>query len=164
MRMYYSEALYSDTDLEDMLLFNAPNGGIYLAKRFGKEDIFGKTVEKGVSARVLQYANELLNKAYWTTEIDYDGDLVTDWYDPVLGTDGEYIVKFDDTVDGAFNGSAVSHPTSCDAVTDTGCTCDMNRYCVELEKYTSVVDWLAAWSGFADYDTTGWNDTIGVYH
>jgi hypothetical protein len=164
MRMYYTPALTDDTILDDMLVFYNPNGGVYLSKRFGKEDIFGKTVEKGVSSRVLEYANSLLAKAYWTNTVDYDGDGITDWYEPVVGEDGENIVLFDPTMDGTMASSGPTQPDYCNEATDTGCTCDMNRWCVELQHYISVLDWLAAWSGFADYDTDDWNDMIGVYH
>jgi hypothetical protein len=161
MRMYGTPTLTSDISLDDMIAFYNPDGQIYLAERFGKEDNFGKTVEKGISARVLQYANELLNKAYENTPIDYDGDGVTDWYEPTINGDGQYTIKFDDSI-GEFTGSlAHSHPADCNATDNSGCTCTLNRACMELDDYISVIDWLAAWSGFANYDTEG--GMIGIW-
>jgi hypothetical protein len=165
MRMYSTAALTDDTDLTDKIVFYNPVGNTYVANRYGKEEIYGKTVEKGISARVLQYANELLNKAYVTNEIDFDGDGVTDWYEPVLNEDGEYTIKYDDTMsDINGSGTGVVTPADCSEDDNSGCTCDNNRACIELDRYISVIDWMAAWSGFADYDTSDWNDMIGVYN
>jgi len=165
MKMYHTTVWYDDTNLEDKLYFHSPEGGYYVANRFGKEEIFGKTVEMGVSARVLEYANELLNKAYQNTPVDNDGDSVPDWYEPVMGGEGEYLVKFDPSVGGAGYNTGTGepmYPDDCDEDDESGCTCDMNRYCVELRDYITVLDWMADWSGFADYDTDDWNDMIGI--
>ena len=123
-------------------------------------------MEQGIAARVLEYANGLLAKAYETTPVDYDGDGTTDWYEPVIGTDGEYSVLFDDTTEGAMDSGGSSHPEDCDGPepeNSEGCTCGMNRWCVELENYVSVLDWMASWSGFADFDTEDSGDMIGIW-
>jgi hypothetical protein len=149
-----------------MIVFYNPTGEVYAANRFGREEIFGKTVEKGVSARVLQYANDLLARAYETLPIDYDLDGTTDWYEPVIDpVSGEYHVLYDaDIANINATGTSLVHPADCNSAENSGCTCDLNRYCMELEEYISVLDWMAAWSGFADYDTDDWNDQIGIYH
>src|SRR5690242_18876854 len=72
--------------------FHDPSGKVYVAKTFGKEKFFPgtkyeKTVERSIAARVLQYANELLNQAYVTDEVDYDTDGVVDWYEARMNTD-----------------------------------------------------------------------------
>jgi len=164
MRMYSTPALTSDTEVDDYLLFYNPNGNTYLAKQFGQEVIFGKTVEKGVSARVLQYANELLNKAYVTTPVyASDGETVIG-YQAQKDTDGEYIVRFDSTLSTVTPEGYYGSVEGCTSETDNlGCTCEMNRSCMELQNYISMIDWLAAWSGFAEYNTDGWDDMIGIY-
>ena len=166
LRMYSVATLNSETDYSDLIMLHAPTGQIYLAKRFGTEEIFGETVEKGISARVLQYANQLLQRAYVVTDgPDNDGDGVPDYYLPVKNTTGGYTVKYDETL-ASINSSGMGtfNPDNCDADDNSGCTCEMNRACMELEDYLSVVDWMAAWSGTADYDTTDWNDMIGIYN
>lgn len=48
-----------------------PEGGtLYIARRYGSEDIFGKTVEKGIAARMLAWANKLTEAAYEVESID----------------------------------------------------------------------------------------------
>jgi hypothetical protein len=163
MLMYKFPELTSDIALDERILLYAPGGDVYMAKRFGREDVFGKTVEKGISARVLQYANELLNKAYETTAVDYDGDGTTDWYEPVRNPDGSVPILFDDSVHTFNNALNPIHPADCSATDNSGCTCEMNRACSELANYLSVIDWLAAWSGVADYSTDGSNDMIGIW-
>jgi hypothetical protein len=164
MRMTQTPTLTSDMDLDGRILFYNPNGDIYIANRYGREDVLGKTVEKGISARVLQYANELLEKAYVTTPVDYDGDGTTDWYEPVVNADGGYDVRFDDSMH-PFNSSLTpTHPAGCSSPTDQAeCTCDLNGACMEIETYMSVIDWLAAWSGVGDFSTDGTGDMTGIW-
>src|SRR5262249_12811644 len=70
--------------------FHNPIGKTYVAKTFGKEEIFGETVQKGVAARVVEWANQLLFKAYKTEPgPDKDGDGNPDWYLPVLDSTGQ---------------------------------------------------------------------------
>lgn len=164
MGMFSAPSMNADTLLDQLILFKNPTGWIYAAKRFGKEEIFGRTVEKGVSARVLEYANSLLAKAYETTPVDYDGDGTTDWYEPVL-YDGAPAVLFDESTFGAMSGTVGGYyPDDCSETDNSGCTCTMNRYCVELEDYISVLDYMAAWSGTADFDPTDEsNEMIGIW-
>ena len=172
MRVWGSEVLPDDTDLNKKIVFYNPTGQTYVAERFGREDIFGLTVEKGIAARVLEYANGLLAKAYVTTPIYSGGSLLPTyagetpvWYEPVIGADGEYSILFDPTTGSTFNPSSGEHihADDCNGIDNTGCTCDVNRWCVELDDYISIVDWMAAWSGFADYETCGLNDMIGIW-
>jgi hypothetical protein len=119
----------------------APTGKVYIARTYGRESIFGRTVQKGIAARVLEYANSLLVQAYETTEgPDLDGDGIPDWYEPVFsmetgkpvvlhdpglaGIDGEWI--YEDGVDG------------CDAWDNSKCTCSNNRACMALQQYLEV--------------------------
>jgi hypothetical protein len=123
----------ADTDpgFQNRIEFHDPTGKVYVAKTFGKETIFGKSVEKGVAARVLQYANELLVQAYEVDEVDYDADGKVDWYLPKIqkGT-GAPRVKFDPTL--------ASSVPGCDSKDNSACTCSANRACVKLERYVEV--------------------------
>ncbi len=126
-----------------------PDGSNYIARRFGTEAIFGKTVQKGISARVLQYVNELIAQAYigkWHNEAGVlpdadpsDPSIVPNqdapgpnaWYvadiDP---SDGLPIVRPDPNV------VKVTGQPACTVAAD--CTCDSNRACAVLDKYKSV--------------------------
>jgi hypothetical protein len=122
--------------------FHNPGGKRYVAKTFGKEVIFGKTVQRGIAARVLEYANELLYKAYETTDgPDLDGDGHPDWFMPVFSsTTGQPIVRYDPTIMYLDENGGV-HPTGrpgCDATDNSECTCASNRDCVELSRYVTV--------------------------
>lgn len=77
-----------------------PNGSNYIARRFGTETIFGKTVEKGIAARVLQYVNELVSASYQGVWHDENGPIADQanpgtsaWYIANLDSNGLPIVK-----------------------------------------------------------------------
>ncbi len=89
MRIYELGA-ESDPGFDNRIELHDPEGRVYIAKTLGKETIFGKTVQQGVGARVLEWANELLNRAYETTTVTKNG---TTWYVPKLGADGRAILK-----------------------------------------------------------------------
>lgn len=133
--------LGADTDpgFENRIEFHDPQGKVYVAKTFGREEVFGKQVQKGVAARVLEYANELLDKGYVTQAIDHDGDGVTDWFEPVLGPNGQPLVKFDPAISSMDEeGNATPGKPGCNETENFACTCSSNRSCVELTKYTEV--------------------------
>src|SRR5690606_32241878 len=81
-----------DPEFDNRIEFHDPLGKIYVAKSYGRETYLGRTVQAGIAARVLEYANDLLSKAYEVTPIDNDGDSVTDWYEWVPGPDGQPVV------------------------------------------------------------------------
>ncbi len=130
----------SDPAFQNRIELHAPNGRVYVAKTFGKEVVLGKVVQRGIAARVLEYANEQLVKAYEVTDgPDLDADGTPDWYVPVLA-DGQPIVKFDSTVaaitpEGGVSGSGRD---GCNVNDNSECTCSANRACVALEQYTEV--------------------------
>jgi hypothetical protein len=96
-------------------------------------------VQKGVSARILEWANQLLNAAYVTTNgPDVDGDGQPDWYVPVVAN-GRPTVKFDPTIStiGA-NGQLMNGRPGCNMTDNTQCTCSSNRSCLDLAKYEEV--------------------------
>lgn len=134
--------LGADTDpgFTNRIELRLPEGKTYIARTYGKETIFGKTVQRGIGARILEYANELLAAAYVTDPgPDVDGDGQPDWHLPRF-FNGKAIVKYDPTLlqtgpDGNFlpNGKP-----GCDANDSTLCTCTTNRACMSLEKYNEV--------------------------
>ena len=141
-----------------------PDGRVYVAKTFGTEDIFGETVQRGVAARVLEYANELMRRAYVTTDgPDLDGDSVPDWYLPTYSdATGQPIVRWDPTVaqideEGFIQADGIP---GCNATENTECTCTANRACVELGHYLSVPAYMR--EALAAYHL-GHPDARGVY-
>ncbi len=126
--------LGSDTDpgFPNRIELHMPDGRIYIARTYGTEEIFGKTVQRGVGARVLEYANELAFRAFeCTTATATDGS--ASWCIPTV-VNGNPIVKFDPTI-GA-NGTL--NPECTSDVNSAGCTCSSNRSCEQLKAYESV--------------------------
>ncbi len=137
----------ADPELGDNRIeFHNPTGKRYVAKTFGKEVVFGKTVQRGIAARVLEYANELLEKAYETSAgPDMDGDGNPDWYLPVFSSStGQPIVKYDPTImyiDEDGHGHPNGRP-GCEPTDNEDCSCSSNRACVELSRYISIPSYL----------------------
>ncbi|MEP7126955.1 MAG: hypothetical protein ABJE95_38845, partial [Byssovorax sp.] len=118
----------SDPGFTNRIEFHDPTGKVYIAKTFGTEVIFGKTVQKGIAARMIEWANILLEKGYVTTPMIVNG---ATWYIPTLdAVTGQPIVKYDSTI--------VGGPSTCNSSDNSGCTCTSNRACVALEKYTEL--------------------------
>lgn len=132
----------ADTDpgfLNRIELHN-PDGKVYVAKTFGKEVIFGKTVQKGIAARMLEHANELLAAAYETDPgPDRDDDQKPDWYLVKLASDGQPRIKYDPGVK-SINaaGGITSGRPGCNATDNSTCTCASNRACLQLGAYQEV--------------------------
>lgn len=126
----------SDPGFSNRMELHHPDNPVYVARTFGREDIFGRTVQKGIAARVLEYADILLTQSYETTEVDIDGDGVTDWHEPVLQDNGQPLVLFDSDM------AYAADPTTCNALDNTGCTCRDNRTCMLLKEYVSVPAYL----------------------
>lgn len=94
----------SDPGFTNRIEFHDPNGKVYVARTYGKEMIFGKSVQKGIAARILEYANELLEDAYETDPVTLNG---TTWFEAKHGADGQPIAK-----NGTAAGRALSEYTS----------------------------------------------------
>lgn len=77
----------SDPDWLNRLELHIPGGSTYVARTFGTEQIFGKTVQKGVAARVVEYANELMTQAYEGTWYDKSGQRPVEQVDCVTTAD-----------------------------------------------------------------------------
>lgn len=117
----------SDPEFANRIETHLPDGRVYIAKTYGTETLFGKQVQRGVGARVLEWANELVNKAFVTTP-----DPVGGWPVPTIGANGQPIVKHDPTVT-----QIIANP-KCSAADSSECTCTANRACVALQNYVSV--------------------------
>ncbi|MFT7581886.1 MAG: hypothetical protein ACI9MR_003567, partial [Myxococcota bacterium] len=129
----------ADPGIESRIEFHAPGGKRYVAQTFGKEVLFGKTVQKGIAARVLEYANELMVQAYEVTPgPDLDGDTEPDWYTATLNDDGQPIVRWDATVDQIVDGNFVTGRPGCNETENFDCTCASNRACSRLRYYVQV--------------------------
>ncbi|WP_438014362.1 hypothetical protein WMF18_26040 [Sorangium sp. So ce315] len=143
----------ADTDpgFPNRIELHHPSGKVFVAKAYGTETIFGKVVQKGVGARVLEYANELLARAYVTEPgPDLDGDGDPDWHKVKLSPEsGEPIVRWDPSIASILADGEVERDgvPGCEADPDAddddhsafyGCTCSSNRACVALESYVSV--------------------------
>jgi hypothetical protein len=136
----------ADPGFDNRIELHHPDGRSYVAKTYGKETIFGKIVQKGISARVLEYGNELMFLAYDVTDgPDLDGDGTPDWYLPVFSpTTGEVLVKYDASISHIDeNGYVVPGGIpGCNATDNSECTCTSNRACMELQRYLSVPAYL----------------------
>lgn len=129
----------ADPGIEQRIEFHHPGGKSYVARGFGSEVIFGKSVQKGIAARVLEYANELASKAYegsWVT----GPDGVTRWWKAAKNArTGQPIVKFDPNMAAIdAEGNFVDGKDGCNEEDSSECTCAANRACVQLEEYVEV--------------------------
>ena len=78
--------------IDSRIELHDPTGKIYMARTYGTESIFGTTVQKGIAARVLEYANDMLNKAYACTAVTHNG---ATWYEPNLDPQGQPLLLND---------------------------------------------------------------------
>ena len=126
--------------------FHSPSGRVYVARTFGKETIFGRTVQRGIAARVLEYANSLVEAAYVTDPgPDLDADGTPDWFVPVVSpTTGRPLVRWDSTVAQIDEAGYIRRDgiPGCNASENEACTCFSNRACVALSRYLSIPAYL----------------------
>ena len=124
----------SDPEFENRIELHHPSGQTYIAKTYGKEVLFGRQVQKGIAARMLEYGNKLLEQAYVVEDgPDVDGDGVPEWYVPVMGDDGIPLIKYD---------SRIQATDTCSADDNSGCTCAANLACQELADYITLPAYL----------------------
>lgn len=131
----------SDPGFENRIELHDPAGRVYIAKTFGKEDVFGHTVHRGVAARMLEYGNELLAAAYETDPgPDIDNDGTPDWYVPRVGANGKINVRYDPTVGTVTSGGLINTGGrfGCNSAGNSDCKCEENRACVELSRFVSL--------------------------
>lgn len=123
---------------EQIIEWRDPESGLrYFAKRFGDETIFGKIYDRGIAAKMIQWANTLTAKAY---ELDEDEpfDPVTGAANFVLDEEGQAVVRLDPTL-------TPSNPNDI--------TCEDNRACIQLRNYRGLLDFTrstAAELGFPE--------------
>lgn len=123
----------SDPGFANRIELHLPEGKTYIAKTFGKETLLGKSVQRGVAARMLEYANELVKAAYVTDPV-----VGADWTTPHI-VNGRAVVKFDPTIDSITPaGNIATGRTGCNATDNSQCTCSSNRACLLLQKYTEL--------------------------
>ncbi len=120
--------------------FHNPAGKVYVAKTFGTETLFGRTVQRGIAARVVEYANELLQEAYETDPIaDASGHVYG--YEVRTDANGMPIVKFDPTFTNKINDQGQLVPLvtpGCDSTDNSKCTCNDNHACLKLQRYVEI--------------------------
>ncbi len=138
---------------EARIEWHSPVGDIYVARRFGTEEIFGKTVERGIGARVLEYCNSLMEDAYegaWNAA----GTFYLPAYDP---TTGQVIVKYDSGM--GSQGPVVAE--NCNGTDNSGCTCEDNKACLTLKRYAAVPHFMWEVGMDVHYDPNP--DHKGIY-
>jgi hypothetical protein len=157
--------------IDNRIELHVPGGDTYVAQTFGREQICFeecKTVERGISARVLQYANELLAKAYVTAPVTTAGG--TEWHVP-LYQNGKPIVRYDESLQSISpGGQGAPPPPGCspdptpndtDYSTFVDCECANNGSCKALKDYVSMPDFIR----LAMRDFIGWDPSKkkGIY-
>ncbi|AKT39783.1 hypothetical protein [Chondromyces crocatus] len=166
--MIWERQTTQDPAWENRIEFHDPHGRVYLAKTLGTEQIFGKTVQKGISARILEYANSLLAQAYVVTTVNHQNGTV--WYKPVIAN-GKPLVKHDPSVryvDPESGIISTSRP-GCEPVTNNlpaeaayeSCTCESNRACTILDRYVSTVEFMR--QAISAYNLCVDDDVRGIY-
>lgn len=173
----------ADPGIGNRIEFHNPNGRVYVAKRFGREVLFGKEVEKGIAARVLEYANGLLTRGYLTQPIYDDAGRVIG-HKAVRNSYGEPVVRYDyrvqqldlsrgragcneELVDMWENGYVDPEdptnfipPHDPDLLEQMNCTCEENLACLELEQYSEIPFFLRQALGTYKLD---WDSIRGLY-
>jgi hypothetical protein len=142
MRIYKTGADVDSAILpEQRVSFRDPESGlVYTARRFGDEQLFNKTYDRGIAAKMIQWANTLAQRAY---QLD-----ATEPVDPVTG---EVRVLFDDNGQPLIAPDATIAPSNPEAL-----TCDDNRWCGQLRDYRALLDFardLAITVGFPPPET-----------
>lgn len=154
----------ADPNWDNRIELHLPGGSTYVARTYGTEVLFGKTVQKGVAARVLEYANSLMARAYQGAWYDRNGMVVDQanppadswWIADLDPADGQPLVNYDPGmialdgggfgITGGVDGCGVAAKNS-DPVGDPNnnrdCTCEVNKSCLVLDKYKSVPWFLA---------------------
>ncbi|HMJ11449.1 MAG TPA: hypothetical protein VK524_08570 [Polyangiaceae bacterium] len=129
MRLYRAGAdLDPGFPASERVEFRDPESGVrYMARRYGNEAILGKTYDKGVAAKMLQWANQLTAKAYMLDP--------TTPYDPVTGAAN--------VVTDPVTRAPTVRPDPFITPSQPGGTvrCDDNTACVQLRYYRGLLDY-----------------------
>lgn len=74
---------------QQIRFYNPDSGFTYIARTYGREEIDGRMVDRGIASRMLERANRMLMDAY-EVEVDEDGEPLFDaFHTPVLKVDEE---------------------------------------------------------------------------
>jgi hypothetical protein len=141
MRLY--DGNVDNPDFDDRVEFHDPSGRTWIARSFGTEVLFGKTVEKGIGARMLQYANELLATACITEPVTRGSGAGarTVGLRCKLGANGKPTF--------VNNGTAVE-------------SCDNSKGCQRMKNYVAIPTLMRQAMGWLGY-IPGIGDLKGVY-
>ncbi len=144
---------------EERIEWQDPQSGqIYYAKTYGTEVIEGQEVQKGIAARVLEYANELTEKGYQNHGRNEYGRVLVDHHPdgtPIVKPDGMTMIIGDDGYQ--------RFPEECDRNEDPDCTplsITANRWASMLREYKSVPDFMIE---VVDAYGMGSPDRLGVF-
>jgi len=140
---------------------NPVSGEVYVARSFGTECLFGdtangcqggKVVERGIAARILQYANELTANGYKLDETSFPATSSQRAGFNAFGRamvlhhpNGAAIVKADPAMRDISPAGTLVPIQDCDQNLDPACaplTLDQNHFAHELAAYKSVPDYL----------------------
>jgi len=130
----------TDPGFDQRIEFHNPMGKSYVARTFGTEVVFGKTVQKGIAARVLEYANDLASKAYQGKWVSGPGGVTRWWEADKNSRTGQPIVAYDPNI-AAIDAEGFNLPDGkdgCNPDDSSECTCNANRACMKLEEYVEV--------------------------
>jgi hypothetical protein len=104
-----------------------PDSGLrYYAKRYGDEQILDRVYDKGIAAKMLQWANTLTPLAY---ELD-----ATTPFDPVTGKANVVVDEFGKP---KVISDGKTIPSSAGNI-----TCEDNRFCIQLRRYRGLIDFV----------------------
>jgi hypothetical protein len=125
----------------EMVEWKDPQSGFrYLAKRFGDEQILGKTYDKGIAAKMVQWANRLSARAYRPQDPAVP-------FDPQTG-------RFLYATDGSGQPVVLPDPDPNISPADpNNVKCEENRFCLQLRNYRGLLDYshdTAVRVGFPD--------------
>jgi hypothetical protein len=113
-----------------------PESGLrYVARRYGSETLLGKTYDRGIAAKMIQWANQLTARAY---ELDEAApfDPVTGAVNPRLDSSGRPVVRRDPSLTPQGEGEL---------------TCADNRACGDLRGYRGLLDFMHALASDLDF-------------
>src|SRR5205823_12668904 len=114
-------------DLSEMVEWQDPLTGYhYFARRFGDEQVMGRSYDKGVGAKMLQWANTLSSTAYVPADPAVPFDPKTGRFIYKVGPTGVPVVAPD--------------PGGIQPDDPLNVRCDENMACVQLRNYRGIID------------------------
>jgi len=110
----------------EMVEWKDPQSGFrYFAKRFGDEQMMGRSYDKGIGAKMLQWANLLSSRAYEPMDPSAPFDLQSGRYIYSMDANGQPVVQADPVI-----------PPDDPAHV----RCDENMSCLQLRNYRGLID------------------------